>query len=70
MKPKIKPRNPLVADAKFRKAGVHEKSEKARRRQEKLALAKAAKALPEPGHKRPLAQAASVQASFPDQSAG
>lgn len=63
MKPKIKPRNPLVADARFRKAGVHEKTEKARRRQEKLALAKAAKAWPEPGQKRSLAESASAQAS-------
>jgi hypothetical protein len=35
------PRNPLVAAAKFRKAGAHGKSEKALRREEKVRLAKA-----------------------------
>ncbi len=33
-----KPRNPLVALAKFRRAGRHEKTEKARRRAEKMDL--------------------------------
>ena len=40
MKPKIKPRNPFVALAKFRKAGSHEKPTKSLRRQEKQTLAK------------------------------
>ncbi len=43
MKPRLKPRNPLVAPAKFRKAGAHEKTVKARRRQDKLALLRAIK---------------------------
>lgn len=30
------PRNPLVAAAKFRKAGAHGKTEKARRREQKM----------------------------------
>lgn len=34
------PRNPLVAAAKFRKAGVHGKSEKALRREEEMKLRK------------------------------
>ena len=33
-----KPRNPYVAAAKFRRAGAHEKTVKARRRQEAVAL--------------------------------
>ena len=33
-----KPRNPYVAAAKFRRAGAHQKTEKARRRQEAVAL--------------------------------
>lgn len=33
-----KPRNPLVAAAKFRRAGAHRKTEKAKRRQETVAL--------------------------------
>lgn len=33
-----KPRNPYVAAAKFRRAGAHRKTEKARRRQEAVAL--------------------------------
>ncbi|GAB1392552.1 hypothetical protein MASR1M60_07150 [Rhodocyclaceae bacterium] len=52
MKPKIKPRNPFVALAKFRKAGSHEKSAKSLRRQEKQALAKTAKQAPESWHNR------------------
>ena len=51
MKPKIKPRNPFVALAKFRKAGSHEKPAKSLRRQEKQALAKSAKQSPESWHK-------------------
>jgi hypothetical protein len=43
MKPKIKPRNPFVALAKFRKAGSHEKPAKSLRRKEKQTLAKTAK---------------------------
>lgn len=34
----LKPRNPLVAAAKFRRAGHHEKSQKAKRRTEKMHL--------------------------------
>ena len=33
-----KPRNPYVAAAKFRRAGAHQKTVKARRRQEAVAL--------------------------------
>jgi hypothetical protein len=33
-----KPRNPFVAAAKFRRAGAHQKTEKARRRQDAMAL--------------------------------
>lgn len=43
MKPRIKPRNPLVAPAKFRKAGSHEKPFKTQRRADKVALLKATK---------------------------
>ncbi len=38
--PHIAPRNPLVAEALFRKAGMHGKSEKARRRAEKVETGK------------------------------
>jgi len=34
----LKPRNPLVAVAKFRRAGCHEKPLKAKRRTEKVEL--------------------------------
>ena len=51
MKPKIKPRNPFVVLAKFRKAGSHEKPAKSLRRQDKQALAKTAKQSPESWHK-------------------
>ena len=44
MQKKLKPRNPLVALAKFRQAGTHAKPNKALRRQDKQALAKAMKA--------------------------
>lgn len=47
MKLKIKPRNPFVAIAKFRKAGSHEKPSKALRRHEKQELAKTAKQSPD-----------------------
>jgi hypothetical protein len=52
MKSKGKPRNPLVALAKFRKAGSHAKPVKSLRRQEKQALAKAAKQSQESWQKR------------------
>ena len=52
MKSKDKPRNPLVALAKFRKAGSHAKPLKSLRRQQKQALTKAAKQSPESWHKR------------------
>jgi hypothetical protein len=51
MKPKIKPRNPFVALAKFRKAGTHERPAKALRRQAKQSLVKTVKELPESWHK-------------------
>jgi len=51
MKPKIKPRNPFVALAKFRKAGTHEKSAKSLRQQARQSLAKAVKQSPELWHK-------------------
>jgi hypothetical protein len=38
MKKKIKPRNPLVAPALFKKAGWKEKSSKAQRRDDKISL--------------------------------
>lgn len=56
MKPKLKPRNPLVADALFRKAGAHDKSGKARRQEAKQAFQRALKqgkeVFTEHGHKR------------------
>lgn len=51
MKSKIKPRNPFVVLAKFRKVGPHEKPAKSLRRQDKQALAKTAKQSPESWHK-------------------
>jgi len=47
MKKKLKPRNPFVVLAKFRKAGSHDKPTKSRRRQEKQILVKTIKQLPE-----------------------
>ena len=38
MKPTIKPRNPLVAPSKFRKAGLHHKPFKTQRRAEQIRL--------------------------------
>lgn len=35
-KPKLAPRNPLVAAGLFRKAGAHDKPHKAKRRKEKM----------------------------------
>ena len=40
--PKLAPRNPLVAEVLFRKAGVHGKSKKALRRLEKMEMVKLA----------------------------
>jgi hypothetical protein len=40
--PSPAPRNPLVAEVLFRKAGAHGKSEKAKRREEKMKLKKLA----------------------------
>lgn len=40
--PNPAPRNPLVAAVLFRKAGAHDKSEKAKRRKEKMKLKKLA----------------------------
>jgi hypothetical protein len=62
MKPKIKPRNPFVALAKFRKAGTHSKPTKLLRRHEKQALAKAARQSPESCHNRIAIQFGSVMA--------
>jgi hypothetical protein len=39
-KQQLKPRNPLVAAAKFRKAGAHGKSKKAMRRKARIEAAK------------------------------
>lgn len=47
MNKKLKPRNPFVVLAKFRKAGSHDKPTKSRRRQEKQILVKTIKQLPE-----------------------
>ena len=60
MKPKIKPRNPFVELAKFRKAGAHTKPVKSLRRHEKQALAKEAKQSPESCHNRIAHQFGSV----------
>lgn len=51
MKPKIKPRNPFMSLARFRKAGTHEKPAKSLRRQARQSLAKAVKQSPESWHK-------------------
>lgn len=40
--PNPAPRNPLVAEVLFRKAGAHGRSEKAKRREEKMKLKKLA----------------------------
>ncbi len=65
MKTKIKPRNPFVALAKFRKAGSHEKPAKSLRRQEKQSLAKAVKQVPESWQKRIFKKCASAKAPAP-----
>lgn len=62
MKPKVKPRNPLVALAKFRKAGAHTKPVKSLRRHEKQALAKVVKQSTESCHNRIAHQFGSVMA--------
>jgi hypothetical protein len=62
MKPKIKPRNPFVVLAKFRKAGTHSKPAKSLRRQEKQVLAKEAKQSFESCHNRVARQFGSVMA--------
>jgi len=62
MKPKIKPRNPFVVLAKFRKAGAHEKTAKALRRHEKQTLAKTAKQSPESWHNRFFCECGSAMA--------
>ena len=62
MKPKIKPRNPFVALAKFRMAGVHTKPAKSLRRHEKQALAKESKQSPESWHNRIARQIGSAMA--------
>jgi hypothetical protein len=41
-KPKLAPRNPLVAVSLFRKAGMHDKTRKAQRRADKMALGRVA----------------------------
>ncbi len=60
MKPKIKPRNPFVALAKFRKAGSHTKPAKPLRRHDKQALVKATKQSLESCHNRIAHQFGSV----------
>lgn len=65
MKPKIKPRNPFVVLAKFRRAGTHEKPAKSLRRQEKQSLAKAVKQVPESWQKRISTECASAMTSAP-----
>lgn len=65
MKPRIKPRNPFVVLAKFRKAGSHEKPAKSIRRQENQSLAKAARQSPESWHQRISIKFASVMTSTP-----
>jgi hypothetical protein len=65
MKPKIKPRNPFVVLAKFRKSGSHEKPAKSIRRQENQSLAKAIKQSPESWHKRISIECASAMTSTP-----
>ena len=65
MKPKIKPRNPFVVLAKFRKAGSHEKPAKSMRRQEKQSLAKAINQAPESWHKHISIECASAMTSAP-----
>ncbi|MEW6292644.1 MAG: hypothetical protein AB1544_04990 [Pseudomonadota bacterium] len=60
MKPRIKPRNPYVAPARFRKAGSHEKPAKSLRRQAKQALAKATRQSPESWHERISSKCAAV----------
>lgn len=52
MKMKLKPRNPFVTLAKFRKAGSHNKPVKSLRSKDKQALAKCVKQLPDSWHKR------------------
>jgi hypothetical protein len=51
MNKKLKPRNPFVVLAKFRKAGVHDKPPKSLRRKEKQNLAKTVKQSLESWHK-------------------
>ena len=45
-----KPRNPYVAAAKFRRAGVHRKTEKARRRQDTVAFIQKLRGFRRNGH--------------------
>ena len=65
MKPRIKPRNPFVACAKFRNAGPRETPAKVQRRQDKLVLCEVVKQLPEHWHKRSFLEFASANASAP-----
>ena len=62
MQKKFKPRNPMVALAKFRQAGTHAKPKKALRRQDKQALAKAVKDSAVSCHKRICSQMAFAMA--------
>ncbi len=63
MDKKLKPRNPFVTLAKFRKAGFHHKPTKSLRRQEKQVLAKTIKQSPESWHKCISMEGASAMAS-------
>jgi len=63
MNKKLKPRNPFVVLAKFRKAGFHDKPAKSLRRQEKQALANTTKHSTESWHKCISLKSASAMAS-------
>lgn len=63
MKTRLKPRNPFVACAKFRKAGPHDKPFKSQRRNGKLALHRTVKQSPEHWHKRTFIQGVYANAS-------
>ncbi len=63
MNKNLKPRNPFVALAKFRKAGVHGKPAKSLRRQEKQVLAKTVKQSVESWQKCISLKSASAMAS-------
>jgi hypothetical protein len=53
MKPTIKPRNPVVVPAKFRKAGTHLKTFKTHRRHERIELRRTARSFRSNENKTP-----------------